>query len=510
MAYSAEVPSGYTPGITDEEVFKTHAQSVVPPPHQYESIIFADSLERPYLYGLWLIYYNVMLIMASKYAGPGKAAYVNMYSNGVKRATADASGTTASATTSAGTSHTGKIPKPPALTPCDIFGPHVDVYIKSVQLYLYNYTLTTDMEVAMVYVNNLTEASKAHLYNIHPLSEIAFYSSSKNVIDFLELFTNKSEKVTHSLSKLRSLTMKGCKLKAYYQQFTKLLADIGWDHSSTEAIRFFVEGLNPDALPTNLKLAVSDYTTYPGITVMQLFTYADRKLSLAHGENYSNVSTSNTKTTTNGDSSGSKKSVKSNGGGVQNNKNKKSPSNTNKQQSSKKQKTARVEYDECERCGRKHLGLCNAWRHKDGTHLGTPPAPTKADSKKSKGGNQSSKKQSNTENNKAETTVNNLSVLQIPSESNDSMESEYGTPKESLSPMSATTQGLAAMTVTPPAAQSTGAGSSGYTKVTMPQSFVQAVQKDPPGQTVSPQRVSPRTHQKKNVKFAKMRTVAYY
>ena len=229
------------------------------------------------------------------------------------------------------------------------------------------------MEVAMVYVNNLTEASKAHLYNIHPLSEIAFYSSSKNVIDFLELFTNKSEKVTHSLSKLRSLTMKGCKLKAYYQQFTKLLADIGWDHSSTEAVRFFVEGLNPDALPTNLKLAVSDYTTYPGITVMQLFTYADRKLSLAHGENYSNVSTSNTKTTTNGDSSGSKKSVKSNGGGVQNNKNKKSPSNTNKQQSSnKKQKTARVEYDECERCGRKHLGLCNAWRHKDGTPLAVP------------------------------------------------------------------------------------------------------------------------------------------
>ena len=79
----------------------------------------------------------------------------------------------------------------------------------------------------MVYVNNLTEASKAHLYNIHPLSEIAFYSSSKNVIDFLELFTNKSEKVTHSLSKLRSLSMKGYKLKAYYQQFTKLLADIG-------------------------------------------------------------------------------------------------------------------------------------------------------------------------------------------------------------------------------------------------------------------------------------------
>eukprot|EP00959_Pyramimonas_sp_CCMP1952_P390978 8193489-Pyramimonas_sp.AAC.1 len=89
------------------------------------------------------------------------------------------------------------------------------------------------------------------------------------------------------------------------------------------------------------------------------------------------------------------------------------------------------------------------------------------------------------------------------------MESEYGTPKDTLSPMSATTQGLAAMTVSPPA-QSTGAGSSGYTKTTVPQSFVQAVQKDPPGQRVSPQRVSPRINQKKSVKFAGMQTVAYY
>eukprot|EP00976_Prorocentrum_cordatum_P022610 462428-Prorocentrum_minimum.AAC.1 len=48
-------------------------------------IIFSDPLERPYLYGLWLMYYNVLLMMASRYMGPNKATYVNMYTNGVKR-----------------------------------------------------------------------------------------------------------------------------------------------------------------------------------------------------------------------------------------------------------------------------------------------------------------------------------------------------------------------------------------------------------------------------------------
>eukprot|EP00976_Prorocentrum_cordatum_P041331 838828-Prorocentrum_minimum.AAC.1 len=95
--------------------------------------------------------------------------------------------------------------------------------------------------------------------------------------------------------------MKGLKLRAYYQTFTKLLADIVWSHDSTEAIRFFVEGLNPDALPSNLKLVVHDCTNYPGVTVMQVFAYAERKLSLAHGENYNNVSLPSNRTTNVGD-----------------------------------------------------------------------------------------------------------------------------------------------------------------------------------------------------------------
>ena len=101
---------------------------------------------------------------------------------------------------------------------------------------------------------------------------------------------------------------------------------------------------------------------------MQLFSYADRKMSLTHGENYGNNAT-NSKANTNGDSvSGSMKPHVN--GGAQYNNNKKSKAPTNKQFSSKKQKTVRVEYEECERCGRKHLGTCNAWKHKDGTMLG--------------------------------------------------------------------------------------------------------------------------------------------
>ena len=66
----------------------------------------------------------------------------------------------------------------------------------------------------MVYVNNLTEASKAHLYNLHPLSDdTAFYESSTEVISFLQQYTYESDKMAHALSGLRNLSMKGLKLK---------------------------------------------------------------------------------------------------------------------------------------------------------------------------------------------------------------------------------------------------------------------------------------------------------
>eukprot|EP00959_Pyramimonas_sp_CCMP1952_P473717 9502208-Pyramimonas_sp.AAC.1 len=149
-------------------------------------------------------------------------------------------------------------PKPPKLTACDIFGTHVDTYIKSVQLYVRIFSLTDEKEIAMVYVNNLTEASKAHLYNLHPLSNTAFYESSTEVISFLQQYTYESDKMAHALSSLRNLSMKGLKLKTYYTAFCKHLASCGWTPNSQEAIHFFIQGINPDSLPNNLQLTLQD------------------------------------------------------------------------------------------------------------------------------------------------------------------------------------------------------------------------------------------------------------
>eukprot|EP00959_Pyramimonas_sp_CCMP1952_P393787 8251315-Pyramimonas_sp.AAC.1 len=192
-AYGATVPPGFfTAGLVDESVLKGHLTSVPAPGVPYDDVIFLDEVERSLWYSNWLVYYNnVLLIMASKYNGPNKHTYLQQYIACVQRAAANSAGNPIPPTGSP-TRKEDK-PKPPALTPCDIFCPHVDTYLKSVQLYLYNFKLSSDIEVAMVYVNNLTEASKSHLYNIHPLSETAFYSSA-NVIAFIEQFTNKTEK----------------------------------------------------------------------------------------------------------------------------------------------------------------------------------------------------------------------------------------------------------------------------------------------------------------------------
>eukprot|EP00959_Pyramimonas_sp_CCMP1952_P316221 6618558-Pyramimonas_sp.AAC.1 len=85
--------------------------------------------------------------MASKYIGPNKSTYLSQYTACVQRAAPNSAGNPIPPT---GTStHKEDKPKPPALTPCDIFGPHVDTYLKSVQLYLYNFKLSSDVEVAM-------------------------------------------------------------------------------------------------------------------------------------------------------------------------------------------------------------------------------------------------------------------------------------------------------------------------------------------------------------------------
>eukprot|EP00959_Pyramimonas_sp_CCMP1952_P123239 2576581-Pyramimonas_sp.AAC.1 len=119
---------------------------------------------------------------------------------------------------------------------------------------------------------------------------------------------------------------------------------------------------------------------------MQLFAYAERKLSLAYGENYNNVSLPSNKATNVGDgsrkSNNSKKRTPDQNARNTNGNNKKTKPNTTAK-SKNNGKAERTDYSECERCGRKHLGLCNAYKHRDGTALeDTPPAHAAKNKKK--------------------------------------------------------------------------------------------------------------------------------
>jgi len=375
------VPATVPEVISDETEFRAHISSVDKPPTPLEDVELEPPAQRQTLLSLWIVYYTLLINISGRCAGAATTAgqrFGTFYTAQLQHVTSLLTGTPAAAAgTTTGSTHKPKVPK---LTPCDIFGQYVDVYLKSVALHLKNYpSMTNDQEIAMVYVNNLTEASKAHLYNIHPLTDTAFYSSSARVIEFLRQYTYETDKMTHALSVLRGLTMKGLKLKAYYQQFTKHLAACEWPPNSREAIRFFVEGLNPDALPTNLKLVVQDKADAPGINVMQLYTFADRKLALVHGEKYENISI--TKTNVNhvnvglananaGPSNRGKRRQEAGPSNVRVNYNKKLKANNK----GKQPVEGRVEYETCDRCGKKHLGSCWAKYHKDGTQL-EDPAP---------------------------------------------------------------------------------------------------------------------------------------
>ena len=91
----------------------------------------------------------------------------------------------------------------------------------------------------MVFVNNLNDTSKTHLLNMHPLSDVVWYSASANNIAFLESLTHAQDKMTHAMSALRDLSMEDINLKHYYQKFVQHLASCEWAHDSKDAVCFF-------------------------------------------------------------------------------------------------------------------------------------------------------------------------------------------------------------------------------------------------------------------------------
>ena len=277
--------------------FATHlacanACTLVPMPPVAEAAIalLPTDDEKDAAYNKWSMYYSICLAVANKYAAGVElqATYRSSRENVLRQLQRHTAGM---APVGGGPPHVPTYkPKPPKLDACDIFGTKVDVYLQNVAMYLQNYNLTNDGDIANVYVNNLTQASREHLFNVHPLTDVAFYASSAQVISFLNSFANQSDRASLALSKLRGLSMKGTGLLKYYQEFTKLLAAIGWAPNQVESVRFFVEGLNADALPGSLKLAIFDLSQAAGVSIMNIFSAADSKLVMHHGPNYASKS----------------------------------------------------------------------------------------------------------------------------------------------------------------------------------------------------------------------------
>ena len=381
-------PVGYNPVIDpatpalipDGGTLSTIVGAVQPPTHPIVQIgLLPSDMDKVQAHTEYIQYFSVLLALLGRCdfdVTSIRAEYQQQLANACATVSTLAGNTPTPATIGAMT-HQSK-PKPPKLQLCDIFGPHVSVYLKSVQLYLNNFNITDQRELTMVYINHLTEASKEHLYNVHPLTDTAWYANSANIIGFLQGFTNESDKVTHALANIRTLQMKGYRLKAYYTNFCKHMSSAGWAPDSSETVRFFIDGLNADSLPgTGLKLALHELSDQPGVTVHQLFTAADRKLIMCHGINYSAKTDKipkmppppRTGIPLQRPPSGAPPppSLKAN---IQ-----KGKKQQQVQQGSQAQPRVTFDLPECERCGKRHQGgSSNCWasRHKNGSIITTP------------------------------------------------------------------------------------------------------------------------------------------
>ena len=124
-----------------------------------------------------------------------------------------------------------------------------------------------------------------------------FYQSSTAVISYLQSFVSQNVKI-HALKAIRSLTMGENGLFTYYQSFNRLVSELGPNALAIDTqVHYFIEGLNSNSVRnTNLNLhMLKFYETKPTATVTDLYTEADKVISLSAG---------NRKTTPNGQPNG--------------------------------------------------------------------------------------------------------------------------------------------------------------------------------------------------------------
>ena len=352
--------------IPDKSVYKHQLGKIDKPDIALEDLDtdVDDPQERQVRINGWVMYLTLVVKLLTIFSSQDKAAAESLLESAQTRLDAvhklyrQSTGCSVSRTPGATGTKENK-PKPPPLTVCNVFGPNVEHYLKNVQLYLNNFTLTDDREVAMLYVNNLDDRSRSHLFNLHPVGT-AFYSTSATVIAWLRTFTNEAEVKNRALASLRTLKMQGNKLTFYYTSYCKLLANSGWASTDDIAVKFFIEGLNSAALPTNLKLAVHELSEKSGVSVMDIYHAAEKKMQLVHGANYERNGSIVDKG--NNASTGGKTS---NAGGARHNREASSSKDSggwatvkSRKQQANQAKLANKQQgrEPCGRCGRRHLG----------------------------------------------------------------------------------------------------------------------------------------------------------
>ena len=179
-----------------------------------------------------------------------------------------------------------KRPKVVEVPKFDVSKSGMQTFLNSMSLATKSFKFDSDKDLARYYLNNLTESSKSLIYSIYSMDS-PFYESSSAVIKYLESFISPNIGI-NATNDIRAVKMGSGGLKAYYNSFTRIVADLGAYSMSLDALRlYFIKGLNPDAVHnTNLTLHMHNFLgSNPASTITDLFAEADKVISLTTNSN---------------------------------------------------------------------------------------------------------------------------------------------------------------------------------------------------------------------------------
>ena len=193
---------------------------------------------------------------------------------------------------------TGIRPKLPTITKCNLAGSGVQLFLTSMTTHCTTLVFANDKQKCHFYVNNLTDSSKETLFAVHdPVAEDAWYTTA-NIVTYLEQFISKN-KGKQALKTVRTVTMQGNKLFMYYTLMNKLFAECNTTPETTIPqtlqVRYFVDGLNPNSIPANLRLVLGTYLDdHPTSTVTELYSHAEHLMDTVLGPNHATSTNGNT------------------------------------------------------------------------------------------------------------------------------------------------------------------------------------------------------------------------